>query len=208
MTRRLPSGFTLLELLVAITVLSIVSLIAWRGLDALVATRERLEPEVDEIRALLTVFGQMERDLAHIVQPTFLGLRESPLVARVADGATLLELARVAPAGPQQPIEVQTVYYRVVEGTLMRQASPPMARFAATNVGEMQNARLLGNVTSMDVRLWRTGFGWLSPGEIGDASPPPTGTAPPRADEFAPGVELTLTRTDGKVFRRVFMVGA
>jgi prepilin-type N-terminal cleavage/methylation domain-containing protein len=86
MTRRPPSGFTLLELLVAITVLSIVSLIAWRGLDALVATRERLEPEVDEIRALLTVFGQMERDLAHIVQPTFLGLRESPLVARVADG--------------------------------------------------------------------------------------------------------------------------
>lgn len=208
MKRRPPCGFTLLELLVAITVLSIVSLIAWRGLDALVATRERLEPEVDEVRALLTVFGQMERDLAHIVQPTFLGLRESPLVARVADGATLLELARVAPAGPQQPIEVQIVYYRVVEGTLMRQASPPMAQFSTTDAGAMQNARLLSNVTSMNVRLWRSGFGWLSPGETADASPPPTGTAPPRAEAFAPGVELTLTRTDGKVFRRVFLVGA
>ena len=37
-------GFTLLELLVAISVLSVVSIIAWRGLDSLVATRERLEP--------------------------------------------------------------------------------------------------------------------------------------------------------------------
>ena len=52
-------GFTLLELLVAITVLSIVSMIAWRGLDSLVATRERLEPEVDDVRSLLTTFGQM-----------------------------------------------------------------------------------------------------------------------------------------------------
>ena len=40
--RLLSRGFTLLELLVAITVLSIVSMIAWRGLDSLVATRERL----------------------------------------------------------------------------------------------------------------------------------------------------------------------
>ncbi|HKO67401.1 MAG TPA: prepilin-type N-terminal cleavage/methylation domain-containing protein, partial [Burkholderiaceae bacterium] len=37
--RLLSRGFTLLELLVAITVLSIVSMIAWRGLDSLVATR-------------------------------------------------------------------------------------------------------------------------------------------------------------------------
>ena len=44
-------GFTLLELLVAITVLSIVSVIAWRGLDSLVMTRERLEPEADDVRA-------------------------------------------------------------------------------------------------------------------------------------------------------------
>ena len=50
--RRHRRGFTLLELLVAISVLAIVSMIAWRGLDSLLATRERLEPQGDEVRGL------------------------------------------------------------------------------------------------------------------------------------------------------------
>ncbi|HEY4039755.1 MAG TPA: prepilin-type N-terminal cleavage/methylation domain-containing protein, partial [Burkholderiaceae bacterium] len=48
------SGFTLVELLVAISIMSIVAIIAWRGLSALVATRDRLGPEADDVRALLT----------------------------------------------------------------------------------------------------------------------------------------------------------
>ena len=82
-------GFTLLELLVAITVLSVVSVIAWRGLDTLVMTRDRLEPEVDETRAMLVAFGQMERDLSQVVNPAFLGLdvlaAERPSRGRGAD---------------------------------------------------------------------------------------------------------------------------
>jgi len=122
-------GFTLLELLVAITVLSIVSLIAWRGLDSLVMTRERLEPEADDVRALLTTFGQMERDLAQVSNPKFLGLNVSPITVSVADGAMMLQLARIAPPAPDRPTEVQTVFYRVVDGTLMRHASPALPAF-------------------------------------------------------------------------------
>src|SRR5262249_27202476 len=58
------AGFTLLELLIAISVLATVSMIAWRGLDTLVSTRARLEPEGEQVRALLTAFGQLDRDLA------------------------------------------------------------------------------------------------------------------------------------------------
>jgi general secretion pathway protein J len=101
-------GFTLIELLVAITVLSIVALIAWRGLDSLVSTRERLEPEADEVRALLTVFGQMERDIGQVPNPAFLGLASSPVNVRMADGVEMLELARVAPVVPDRATEVQT----------------------------------------------------------------------------------------------------
>ena len=201
-------GFTLLELLVAISVLSVVSVIAWRGLDSLVATRERLEPEVDETRAMLVTFGQMERDLSQVVNPDFLGLASSPLSVRPVDGATMIEVARVAAAVPDRATEVQTVYYRVVDGTLVRQATPPLPQFQPSNSEGIENARLMGNVRSMDVRVWRTGVGWVLPGENTEGTAAPGAPSPAGRNQPAPGIEVTLTRTDGRIYRRVFLVSA
>lgn len=198
-------GFTLLELLVAITVLSVVSIIAWRGLDTLLVTRERLEPEVDEVRSMLVAFGQMERDLAQVINPAYLGLGTAPLDVRVADGAWLIELVRVAPPVPDRPTEVQTVYYRVVDNTLVRQATPPLPRFMAVEGEQLENARLLRGVQSIDVRLWQPGVGWAAPGQT---PAPPAGTPGVPALQITPGLEVTLTRTDGRTYRRVFLVAA
>lgn len=196
-------GFTLLELLVAITVLSIVSVIAWRGLDTLVTTRDRLEPEVDETRAMLVAFGQMERDLSQVVNPAFLGLMTPPLNVRPADGAMMIEIARVAAPAPDRPTEVQTVYYRVIDGTLVRQSTPALPAFQASSAEQFENARLLNGIRSMDVRLWQVGTGWAPPGERADAAGTVGGRNTP-----APGVEVILTRIDGRTFRRVFLVNA
>lgn len=201
-------GFTLLELLVAISVLSVVSVIAWRGLDSLVATREHLEPDVDETRAMLVAFGQMERDLSQVANPDFLALTASPLNVRPADGAMMIEIARVAAPVPDRATEVQTVYYRVVDFTLVRQATPALPHFQATNAEVFENARLLGNIRSMDVRVWRPGIGWAPPGDGADGSATPGAPAPTGRNQPAPGIEVTLTRTDGRTFRRVFLVSA
>jgi general secretion pathway protein J len=200
-----PRGFTLLELLVAITVLSIVSMIAWRGLDSLVATRERLEPEVDDVRSLLTAFGQMERDLTQVTNPAFLGLTTSPLNIGVADGGQVIELARVASPVADRATEVQTVFYRVVDGTLVRQATPPLPAFDRANAENFETARLMGQVQSIAIRVWQVPTGWVSPFNP-DAS---SGTQPAaRTQAIPPGIEVTVLRTDGKQFRRVFLVGA
>ena len=199
MNHRLFSrGFTLLELLVAITVLSIVSMIAWRGLDSLVATRERPEPEVDDVRSLLTTFGQMERDLTQVTNPAFLGLAASPLNIGVADGGEVIEWARIASPIPDRATEVQTVFYRVVDSSLVRQATPPLPAFDRANAESFETARLMNNVQSISVRVWQVPSGWVSPFSGAQAQP----------REAAPGVEVTLLRTDGKKFRRVFLVGA
>ena len=200
-------GFTLLELLVAISVLSVVSVIAWRGLDSLVATRERLEPEVDETRAMLVAFGQMERDLSQVASPDFLGLTFAPLNVRPADGATMIEVARVAVPVPDRATEVQIVYYRVVDNTLVRQAMPPLPSFQSTNTDTLESARLVANVRSMDVRLWRPGVGWVPLGEGGDGGTAGA-PAPAARGQLPPGIEVTLTRTDGRTYRRVFLVTA
>jgi general secretion pathway protein J len=196
-------GFTLLELLVAITVLSIVSMIAWRGLDSLVTTRERLEPEADDVRALLTAFGQMERDLAQVTNPKFVGLTTSPIQVSIADGATMLQLSRVAPPAPGRPTEVQTVYYRVVEGTLMRQATAALPAFEVTSTDRLESARLLDRVRLMQVRTWSPNGGWVDPHVPLDAS---GGT--PATSAVVPGVEVTIERENGRIFRRVLLVGA
>jgi general secretion pathway protein J len=204
-----PRGFTLLELLVAITVLSIVSMIAWRGLDSLVATRERLEPEVDDVRSLLTAFGQMERDLTQVANPAFLGLITSPLNIGVADGGQVIELARVASPVADRATEVQTVFYRVVDGTLVRQATPPLPAFDRANAENFETARLMGQVRSIAVRVWQVPTGWVSPFNPDASGTQPTGTQPTaRSPAVPPGIEVTVLRTDGKQFRRVFLVGA
>jgi type II secretory pathway component PulJ len=156
---------------------------------------------------MLVAFGQMERDLSQVANPTFLGLSSSPLNVRVVDGAVMIQIARVAVPAPDRATEVQTVYYRVVENTLVRQTTPALPYFERSNTEEFENARLIADVRSMDVRVWQPGAGWVRPGDRADAGATP-GTPPPASGRALPppGIEVTLTRTDGRTYRRVFLV--
>ncbi|HYA66120.1 MAG TPA: hypothetical protein VEE84_05495, partial [Burkholderiaceae bacterium] len=81
----------------AVSILAVVGVIAWRGLSSLTATRERLAPQNDDVHALLTAFGQIETDLAQV--PTNVGLFALPTQAVrvfVADGQPALQILRLA----------------------------------------------------------------------------------------------------------------
>ena len=191
-------GFTLLELLVAITVLSLVSLISWRGLESLTATRNRLEPEAEEVRAMLTAFGQMEFDVAQVVNPTFVALPAAPINLRAADGGAF-EIVRYAPAAPDEATAVQVIVYRVANGELVREATPPLRQIGLVAKSRFSADPLLSNVRSMHVRYWRTGQGWI---DAAAATPVPGDTT-----GVPPGIEVTLERNDGTSMRRVFVTG-
>ncbi|MGE5651086.1 type II secretion system protein J [Noviherbaspirillum sp. UKPF54] len=118
MASRQNRGFTLVELLVAITVMAIVAVLGWRGLDTIVRARVALTQDLEQTRGIQLAFAQMQSDCAHIVQPS-----------NIAGHATLL-------TGPQrvtmvrtvfaenQPSRVQVVVYRLRDGKLSRYESP------------------------------------------------------------------------------------
>jgi general secretion pathway protein J len=189
-------GFTLLELLVAITVLSIVSLIAWRGLDSLVHTRERLQPEAEGVRELLVAFGQIERDLAQVVNTAFVPLPTPPVVVH---GGTPpgFEMMRMAPHTEGVPSAVQLIVYEVRDGRLMRLSSAPLTTLGTRPSTALVETPLLTDVQTLRVRVWNPGRGWAPP----EASASPNPRLPP------PGLELIVERGDGRQYRRVMLVG-
>ena len=68
-------GFTLLEVLVALTIFALASVIAYAGLDSVASTKGALEKEIRFWRELGLVFDRMEADfLQSVPQP----LREVP----------------------------------------------------------------------------------------------------------------------------------
>jgi general secretion pathway protein J len=191
---RLGRGFTLIELLVAITVLALVSLIAWRGLDSLVHARERLQPEAEDVRALLVAFGQMERDLAQVVNTAFVPLGRAPLTVR-SDSPAGFEMLRMAPPGPGAST-VQAVIYELRDGRLMRLASAPMDIVGAPRTSVLTETALLADVQALRIRLWQPGRGWAPP----EAAVQPNPLQPPA------GIELVIELADGRQFRRVLLV--
>ena len=64
------AGFTLIEVLVAMVVMAIMSLMAWQGVDGIVRTRESNQVRLEQTLRLETVIAQWEQDLASLQETT------------------------------------------------------------------------------------------------------------------------------------------
>lgn len=56
------SGFTLIEVLVAISVMALMALMSWRGMDGMLRTQSSLQTRSDEIRGLQAGLAQWQTD--------------------------------------------------------------------------------------------------------------------------------------------------
>ena len=88
------AGFTLVEVLVAMTVMAIMAVMSWQGVDGIVRTRNAMQERLEATLRLNTVVAQWDQDLGSI--------QDSSVVpqALTCDGATV-RLTRRTPTGLQ-----------------------------------------------------------------------------------------------------------
>lgn len=198
-------GMTLIELLVAVSVLAVVAVLGWRGLDGIVRARVALNADLEQTRGLQLAFAQLQNDAEHIVATTSV-----PGRPRLAIEQDRLRLVRVV-SGYSQPTQLQVLTYRLVNGVLTRHGSGTTRNLdeldalwaAAGNDDPGSDAQpaiaLKTGVSSMTVRLWSTdNQGWRSAD-----SPPPSASGDPAAVAAA----LAAAATAGTPLTRASLMG-
>jgi general secretion pathway protein J len=196
------AGFTLIEVMIAIALMAVLSVMAWRGLDSVTRANSRLEERTEDIARLMRALDQLERDVAlrttTELPPTgTVGLLPPALQVRTqTDMPFFLEIVRAAPAAPGY---WQRVQWWQRGGVLYRATGPAAAAFPLPAPDAAARVEVLDAVTVFRLRAWEPGQGWRNL----------PGIAPARAT--ATGLELELglrEHGDGAVqtFRRVFVL--
>ena len=197
------TGFTLVEVLVALMIMALMAAMAWQGVDAIVRSRDASQQRVEATLRMNTVIAQWEQDLAL--------LQETASVPPLSfDGATL-RLTRRGAGG------IQLVTWALRNdpsgSNLQRWASPPYTtraelqdmwlrsqQFQGSEVGQL---RMLDGLSQWQVYFYR-GNGWSNAQSSGDvvtpiaaASAPAGGASAPPRQALPTGVRLTLEFADG-----------
>jgi general secretion pathway protein J len=216
-------GFTLVELMVAISVLAMIAVLGWRGLDSIGRARVALNADLDQTRGLQLAFAQMQSDASHIVKTEDIGTR---VTLDVQPGR--LTLIRNVFAD-NQPSRVQVVAYRVVDGVLTRRESVATrdltaldsswtSALADTDTGATQPVVLQSGVSQMAIRTWvDDGAGWRTGTNAPDSTvrqaPGPAGAGQVGASSAQQartnGLEVSLSLQDRPATMvKIFLLGA
>jgi general secretion pathway protein J len=201
---RRPSGFTLIEVLVALTILAILSAMAFRGIDALMHAKDAALTATDRTLKLNTGMSQFEYDVSQIVNSKVL---PQPVMF---DGATL-RIARRTPDG------IQLVLWTLQDRRWQRWASGSFVHMSELTDAWMRSQQwdaiggnavtVLDNVDSFQVYLCNpatiatTGCSWNNVQSTqGAAAPAVPGVALVTVAQ-ANAIKIQLKVGDGEITR-------
>lgn len=187
MSGKRSTGLTLVEVLVALAILGLLSLLAFRALDSTLRVRDRTSLEAERWRELAFFFDRLQDDVGQITGrgprlPS--GERQSLWKG----GESSLELATFA-SGRQVP---RHVHYRLQDGFVELRLWP---HFDAAPGTAPEVHRLVHSIRSLRFSFLDTSRRWV-------------GEWPPRAGgpEIPLAIRIELTMDDGTRIGRIFAV--
>ncbi|MCU0967494.1 MAG: prepilin-type N-terminal cleavage/methylation domain-containing protein [Rubrivivax sp.] len=198
---RAAGGFTLVEVMVALVVLSVIAALAWRGIDGIVRARDAGREAVDRTVRLGTVLAQWEQDLA--------ALHDAGAVPAFAFDGRAVRLTRTGDGG------VRVVVWALRDGRWDRWAGPASTRWGVLQeswLGSQQllgdepgHVRLLDGVAEFQVFCFR-GNAWSNCQSTGDVAEPPEGAASGvmvQREALPAAVRLVLALPGGRLTRDI-----
>jgi len=155
-----PAGFTLIEMLVAITLLAVIALLSWRGLDATIRGRDDIVASLTQTRMLGRYFSQLQYDMLNLVTPD--EVSGPPL--RILPNELVLVRHLAVGNGPTW---LQVVRYQLKGRRLMRSASQPLSTLsqlsdALHHMDDFASVVANDDVRSMGLSVWVSPGGWTS----------------------------------------------
>ncbi len=193
MIERRQQGFTLVEMMVALLIFGILAAAGVALLASAVRAQGVAAKKLDEVGSLNRLDAVMTADLAQAmpratrdesgtVRPAFEGGNGTPLLRLVRGGWE-------NPDSDDRP-SLQKVEYRLNEGVIERVAYPML-----DGAAPLQAAAMLDRVSQVKLR-YRLAGAWSDTWQGQPRTPLPD------------AVEIRITRTDGVVFRELFLVGS
>lgn len=188
-SRRRAFGFTLIEVLVAMAVFSVLAVIAYKGVERMTLTKQALDVENRRWRDLTLVMGRFEEDLGQVVNRPWRdegGLTQPALrggAGGVDSNGAQLELVRFDGG------RLIHLGYRLREGRLEMLLWDSLDLAPRT---EPQVLKLLDGVERIDLRFLDMGGQWQLSWPQGSY-----------AYQLPRGVEVKLTLANGHTLQRL-----
>ncbi|MEH6564821.1 MAG: type II secretion system minor pseudopilin GspJ [Halopseudomonas sp.] len=199
-------GFTLLELLIAMAVFAIMSVVAYSGLRAVLDADHITRASSGQLADLQVSLSVLERDLAQMVDIQVrdeFGDRLPPLRLLASNEQPLLEIVRAGAGGDQR---LRRTAWRITETGLERELWP------GVDITDPEQLRVqpFADLVEEDERLGvETGFAFVVRGPSGlerATSWPPEGLDP-SSSQLPLAVEVTLDVPRLGLIRRLIAVG-
>lgn len=208
-------GFTLIEMLIAITILAVIAILSWRGLDQIIRGREKVAAAMEDERVFAQMFDQMRIDARRAATDDEAG---QPAVRVAGDTLQIVREFDAPGAAPR----LQVVRYRISNGRVVRYASPPIgdvnALRDALRGGDTEGwseVALMRGVGMINARLYVPKVGWTTSMPDADNAleqnnnalkVPMLGNAPP--PRAVTGLEVSIGATSLRVpITRIFLIG-